>query len=125
MTGGDQAEPATPAAVLVVDDYPANRTALRALLAPIASVTDVGSGARAIEEVSSRDFAVVVLDLQMPGMDGVEVARRIRAGRHHAQVPIIFVTALDADAGTFLDGYAAGAVDFLRRPLDPVILKCK
>jgi len=66
--------------VLVADDYPPNRTALRALLEPVARVTDVGSGAQAIEAMDRSDYAVVVLDIQMPRMTGVEVARRIRAG---------------------------------------------
>ena len=108
-----------------MDDYPPNLTALRALLAPIAEVTTVESGARAIDEISRRDYAVVVLDIQMPLMDGFEVARRIRAGDCNAQVPIIFLTAMDSGAVQILDGYAAGAVDYLRRPLDPIILQSK
>src|SRR5262245_44680924 len=119
MNDGEQGQPTAPANVLVVDDYPHNRTALRALLAPIAEITDVDSGERGIEEIGRQEFAVVVLDIQMRGMDGVEVARRIRAGDHNAQVPIIFVTAMDGEAAPFLEGYAAGAVDFLRRPIDP------
>jgi signal transduction histidine kinase len=111
--------------VLVVDDYAPNLTALRALLAPIADVTTVNSGARALEEVRCRDYAVVVLDVQMPLMDGIEVARRIRSGDSNAQVPIIFLTAMDSAAMQILDGYAAGAVDYLRRPIEPLILKSK
>src|SRR5262245_34178071 len=111
--------------VLVVDDYLPNRTALRALLDPIAPVTDVDSGARAIEAIGRGDYAVVVLDIQMPHMGGVEVARRIRAGEHNAQVPIILVTAMDSDATRILEGYAVGAVDYIFRPFDPVILKAK
>jgi signal transduction histidine kinase len=127
MTGGaaQPAAPAAPAGVLVVDDYLPNRTALRALLAPIAAITDVASGTRAIEEINIRDYAVVVLDIHMPGMDGVEVARRIRTGSHNAQVPIIFVTAIDSDAAQVLEGYAAGAVDYIGRPFEPLILKSK
>lgn len=114
-----------PAAVLIVDDYPPNRTALRALLTPLAAIKTVDSGERAIDEIGDRDYAVVVLDVQMPGMDGVEVARRIRAGSHNAKVPIIFLTAMDHDAAPLLDGYAAGAVDFLRWPIDPLVLQSK
>jgi len=62
MTGGDQAESSgAPAGVLIADDYPPNRTALRALLAPVAAITDVDSGERAPQEISHRDYAVVVL----------------------------------------------------------------
>jgi two-component system, sensor histidine kinase len=125
MSGADEPEPAAVPSVLVVDDYAPNRTALRALLAPVATVTEAESGERAIEEIARREYAVVVLDIQMPGMSGVEVARRIRAGGHNAHVPIIFVTAMDAEMAPFLEGYAVGAVDFLRRPIDSVILRAK
>ncbi len=111
--------------ILVVDDYAPNLTALRALLEPIAAVTGVDSGARALEEVSRCEFAVVVLDVNMPRVDGIEVARRIRAGRINAQVPIIFLTSMDCDASQILDGYAAGGVDYLRRPFNAEILRSK
>ena len=97
-----------------------NRTAVRALLEPIAAITDVDSGERALEEIRRTDYAVVVLDIQMPRMNGVEVARRIRAGSQNAQVPIIFLSAREADAAQVLEGYAAGAVDYLRMPFDPL-----
>jgi signal transduction histidine kinase len=126
MTGDEQPEsPETLPGVLIVDDYPPNRTAVRALLEPIAAITDVDSGARALEEIRRTDYAVVVLDIQMPRMNGVEVARRIRAGSQNAQVPIIFLTAREADAAQVSEGYAAGAVDYLRMPFDPLILKSK
>src|SRR5687767_2952236 len=125
MTGGDQVEASGAAGVLIADDYPHNRTALRALLAPVAAITDVDSGERALQEISHRDYAVVVLDIHMPGMGGVEVARRIRAGSHNAQVPIIFLTAMESDAAQVLEGYAAGAVDYLRLPFEPLILRSK
>ena len=111
--------------ILVVDDYAPNLIALRALLEPIAAVTEVDSGARALEEVDRREFAVVVLDVNMPRVDGIEVARRIRAGRVNEQVPIIFLTAMDSDSSQILDGYAAGGVDYLRRPFSPEILRSK
>src|SRR5437762_8190381 len=108
----------SPAGVLVVDDYAPNLTALRALLAPIADVIEVDSGARALHEIDRRDYAVVILDILMPRMDGLEVARTIRGGARNAQVPIIFLTAMDSDNAQILDGYAVGAVDYLRRPLE-------
>src|SRR6186713_1244555 len=126
MTGDEQSQsPEVRAGVLIVDDYLPNRTAVRAVLEPIAAITDVDSGERALEEIKRRDYAVVVLDIQMPRMNGVEVARRIRAGSHNAQVPIILLTAREADAAQVLEGYAAGAVDYLRLPFDPLILKSK
>ena len=117
--------PAPPPGVLVADDYPPNRTALRALLDPVGTVTAVESGARALEAIARGDYAVVVLDIQMPNMGGVEVARRIRAGERNAQVPIIFVTAMDSDPARIQEGYAVGAVDYICRPFDPLILKAK
>ena len=111
--------------ILVVDDYAPNVTALRALLEPIAAVTDADCGTRALEEASRREFAVVVLDVNMPRVDGLEVARRIRAGRVNGQVPIIFLTSMDSDSAQILDGYAAGGVDYLRRPFSPEILRSK
>jgi signal transduction histidine kinase len=117
--------PPSSARVLVVDDYAPNLTALAALLAPIALVTAVDSGARALEEIDRGDYAVVVLDVQMPRMNGLEVARRIRASSNGAQVPLIFLTAMDSDAAQVMDGYAAGAVDYLRWPVEPAILRSK
>jgi signal transduction histidine kinase len=126
MSGAEQHRwPDVPAGVLVADDYLPNLTALRALLDPVAAVTTVDSGARAIDALGRADYAVVVLDIQMPQMSGVEVARRIRAGERNAQVPIIFVTAMTSDGFQILEGYAVGAVDYICRPFDPVILKAK
>jgi two-component system, sensor histidine kinase len=126
MEDGHEGEPqATRARILVVDDYAPNLIALRALLEPIAAVTGVDSGARALEESAQCEFAVVVLDVNMPCVDGLEVARRIRAGQVNAQVPIIFLTSMDSDTSQILDGYAAGAVDYLRRPFSQEILRSK
>jgi len=111
--------------ILVVDDYGPNVTALRALLEPIASVTGADSGTRALEEADRSEFALVVLDVNMPRVNGLEVARRIRAGRVNGQVPIIFLTSMDSDPSQILDGYAAGGVDYLRRPFSPEILRSK
>ena len=97
-----------PPASLIVDDYTPNRTAVRAILEPLAAITDVDSGDRALEEIERRDYAVVVLDIHMPRMSGVEVARRIRAGSHNAQVPIILLTAREADAAEVSGGLRRG-----------------
>jgi signal transduction histidine kinase len=111
--------------ILVVDDYAPNVTALRALLEPLAAVIEAHSGARALEEADRYEFALVVLDVNMPRVDGLEVARRIRAGRVNGQVPIIFLTSMDCEPSQILDGYAAGGVDYLRRPFSPEILRSK
>ena len=104
---------------------PAQPDGARALLEPDRGGDHVDSGERALDEIDRKDYAVVVLDVHMPRMSGVEVARRIRAGSHNAQVPIIFLTARDSDAAQVLEGYAVGAVDYLRRPFEPLILQSK
>jgi signal transduction histidine kinase len=121
----EEESPAARPQILVVDDYAPNVTALRALLEPIAAVTGAESGTRALEEADRCEFALVVLDVNMPRVDGLEVARRIRAGRVNGQVPIIFLTSMDSDTAQILDGYAAGGVDYLRRPFSPEILRSK
>jgi signal transduction histidine kinase len=126
MEDRHEGEPhATRPQILVVDDYAPNLIALRALLEPIAAITGADSGARALEEAARSEFAVVVLDVNMPCVDGLEVARRLRGGEVNAQVPIIFLTSMDTGTSEILDGYAAGAVDYLRRPFNPEILRSK
>jgi sigma-B regulation protein RsbU (phosphoserine phosphatase) len=118
--------PNTP--ILFVDDGRANLIALEAVFDSEGyEIVGVTSGQEALAEVERREFAVVLLDLQMPTMDGVETARRMRAraaelGR---QVPIIFVTAIDTDRARILRAYEAGAVDFMQKPLEAPILRAK
>jgi signal transduction histidine kinase/DNA-binding response OmpR family regulator len=120
------------AAVLLVDDRPENLLALEAVLAPLADELDArllrASGADdALRHVLQEDgaIAVVLLDVMMPGTDGLETARLIRARRATEHVPIIFVTALDADRRHVTLGYQSGAVDYLTKPLDPDVLRAK
>ncbi len=120
------------AAVLLVDDRPENLLALEAVLAPLADELDArllrASGADdALRHVLHEDgaIAVVLLDVMMPGTDGLETARLIRARRATEHVPIIFVTALDADRRHVTLGYQSGAVDYLTKPLDPDVLRAK
>ena len=115
----------SPASVLIVDDTPANLVALRAVLDPIGvRVVEARSGTEAIERASQESFAVVLLDVQMPGMDGFEVARRLR---HTAsvEVPIIFLTAIHREEEYARAGYAAGAADYITKPFDPDILRAR
>lgn len=122
----------SPAAILLVDDRPENLLALDALLAPLAAETGVRvlhahSGAEAIR-ITLREgdaLAVLLLDVMMPGMDGPETARRIRAETRSEHVPIIFVTALDVDRRRVSLGYLSGAVDYLTKPLDPDLVQAK
>lgn len=112
--------------VLIVDDRRENLVALEAILQglPIEAVS-VASGEDALKQLLESDFAVILLDAQMPGMDGFEAATHIKARRRTQHVPIIFLTAADRDAHLAFRGYAAGAVDYITKPFDPWVLRAK
>lgn len=115
-----------PPAVLIVDDIEANLRALLAVLEGVScSVTSVNSGEKALRVLLRRDFAVMLLDVQMPGMDGYEVARHARSNPRTRDIPIIFVTATHDSPENIAKGYGSGAVDFLFKPLDPHVLLSK
>ena len=111
-------------ALLVVDDVPSNRTLLRELLGAVGFVVrEAGDGQQAIEHAAQRDADLILMDLVMPGMDGLEAIRRIRALPAGAQVPIIVVSASASDSERE-QGLAAGADAFLRKPIDgPALLQ--
>ncbi len=118
--------PSLRAAVLAVDDVEANLIALRALLEDMdCDVVFAKSGNDALRHLLRRDFAVVLLDVQMPEMDGYEVAHHARRNPSTRDVPIIFLTAANNSEGMVLRGYGSGAVDFLFKPLNPSILRSK
>jgi CheY-like chemotaxis protein len=112
--------------VLLVDDRADNLLALEAILQgmPVEPVA-VNSGTDALKQLLIDDFAVILLDAQMPHMDGFETASRIKERERTRNVPIVFLTAADRDAQLALRGYAAGAVDYLTKPLDPWVLRAK
>ena len=113
-------------AVLVVDDQPANRIALEALLDDFdIQLLQAASGEEALKLLDNHDVAVVLLDVQMPGMDGYEVANLMQQGSRTRAVPIIFVTAINRDLEHVMKGYASGAVDFLTKPINPEMLQGK
>ena len=113
------------APILLVDDAPANLLALEAVLQALDEpLVRAGSGQEALRRLRDVDFAAVLLDVRMPGMDGFETARLIRAQRRSRRTPIIFVTA-DASDLSVEEAYAMGAVDFLTKPLVPAVLKAK
>jgi signal transduction histidine kinase/DNA-binding response OmpR family regulator len=115
-----------PAHVLLVDDQPANLLALEAVLDTLGvNMVRAVSGPEALEAVAKQDFAAVLLDVRMPGMDGFEVAREIRARPRSRFTPILFVTAGDDPDDAMLSAYALGAVDFLAKPLRAEVLKAK
>ena len=114
------------AKVLLVDDRPDNLLALEAMLQglPVEPVVANG-GEEALKQLLVEDFALILLDAQMPEMDGFETARHIKRRERTRHIPIIFLTAADRDARLALRGYAAGAVDYLTKPFDPWILRAK
>jgi two-component system NtrC family sensor kinase len=113
-------------AVLVTDDVPANLVAMQGLLDGMGcEVVLAKSGNEALRHLLRRDFAVVLLDVQMPEMDGYEVAHHARLNPKTKDVPIIFLTAAYGDEGNVLRGYGSGAVDFLLKPFHPEILRSK
>ncbi len=114
------------AKILIVDDRPENLFVLESLIdAPDVELIRANSGNEALAKVLDNDFALVLLDVQMPGMDGYEVAELMRGNRHTKNVPIIFVTAKHKEQASIFKGYDSGAVDYLFKPLEPVILKGK
>ena len=117
---------AIPAHVLLVDDQPANLLALEAALDPLGvDLVRAVSGTQALAALEKQDFAAVLLDVRMPGMDGFEVAREIRSRARSRFTPILFVTAGDDPDEAMLSAYALGAVDFLAKPLRSEVLKAK
>lgn len=112
--------------ILVVDDDAKNLLAVEAALAGIGrDLVTARSGPAALRMLLKRDFSLILLDVQMPSMDGFETARLIRARRRSEHVPIIFVTAFERSSEQILEGYALGAVDFLFKPILPAVLRAK
>lgn len=114
------------ASILIVDDDPTSRVALRELLeGPGQAVVLADSGEEALRRVLKHDFAVILLDVRMPGMDGFETARLIRGRGRSRHTPIIFLTGAYEDVHSEFRGYEAGAVDYIVKPLVPKVLKSK
>lgn len=115
-----------PINVLLVDDLEENLLALEALLKRDGVVClKARSGDEALELLLVHDFALALLDVQMPGMDGFQLAEFMRGHSGARHIPIIFVTAGTADARRRFRGYEAGAVDFIQKPIEPDILRSK
>ena len=114
------------AAVLLVDDREENLLALEAVLEPTGCrLVSARSGDDALRALLKDDFAVILLDVQMPGLDGFETAELIRARERSRSVPIIFVTAISKEPHHVFRGYETGAVDYLFKPLNAVVLRSK
>jgi diguanylate cyclase (GGDEF)-like protein len=112
--------------ILIVDDHPQNILALEAVISDMGfDIVTAQSGNDALRLSLKHDFALIVLDVQMPGMNGFEVARLIRANPKTSHFPVIFVTAGMKDLLDQIEGYETGAVDYLMKPFEPVILRSK
>src|SRR3954467_11272075 len=116
----------TSASILIVDDVPANLMAMEALLQPLGQrIVSARSGQEALRALLDEEFAVILLDVTMPGMDGFETAQLIRDRSKTRSVPIIFLTAMHGNEQFVLRAYERGAVDYLIKPFDPDILRTK
>ncbi|MGD0067409.1 MAG: response regulator [Streptosporangiaceae bacterium] len=114
------------ARILLVDDRAENLVALDAILSSLNQIlVPVRSGEQALQALLTEEFAVILLDIVMPGMDGFETAARIKQHAKLRDVPIIFLTAAIGPPEQAFRGYAAGAVDYLAKPFDPWVLKSK
>ena len=112
--------------VLLVDDRIENLVAFEAILAPLGyNLVRATSAEEALRAVLKHQFAVILLDVRMPGTDGIETARLIKQRTRSEHVPIIFITALDRDRRYITLGYESGAVDYLFKPIDPDVLRAK
>ncbi|MFC3230554.1 response regulator [Marinibaculum pumilum] len=113
-------------AVLVVDDEPSNLTAFREILASLdADIVTVGSGQEALRQVLRREFCAILMDVRMPEMDGYETVGFIRQRERSRRIPVIFLTAYDRDNAQVYRGYSEGAVDYVFKPVEPVVLRAK
>ncbi|HEY8850726.1 MAG TPA: ATP-binding protein [Gemmatimonadaceae bacterium] len=112
--------------LLLVDDRPENLLALEAILEPLGQVLmRANSGAEALKQVLADDFAAILLDVQMPGMNGFEVAEIIKSRERSRTIPIIFLSAISKEDAYVFKGYSMGAVDYVFKPFNPDILRSK
>jgi len=126
MTATKATSTGTKVDILVVDDDPTKRFALKAILAPLGqNLVEAASGTDALRQLLKQDFAVILLDVRMPGMDGFETAQLIRQRPRSELTPIIFVTALASAETDMGRGYDLGAVDFVFAPVVPAIMRAK
>lgn len=125
---GDRDAPAAPEPIdiLLVDDNPGKLLALQAALTPLGeNLVTATSGRAALLQILERDFAVIILDVNMPDVSGFETARMIRSRARTARTPIVFVSAISLEHSDALQGYSLGAVDYIVTPIVPEILRAK
>src|SRR2546423_11331050 len=126
FTAGAKAETTPQAKILLVDDEPKSLFALQELLSTLGQNLMIAqSGEEALRLALKNDFAVILLDVRMPGIDGFETARLIRTRERSRLTPIIFLTAASDEMSSMFRGYEVGAVDYLLKPVVPEVLKSK
>ena len=111
--------------VLLVDDDERNLLAVQSILEDLGEIVSARSGEEALRHLLKGEFAVILLDVYMPGMDGYETAQIIRSRDQTKGIPIVFLSAVNKEAEHLLRGYAMGAVDYVFKPVDPIILRSK
>jgi signal transduction histidine kinase len=119
------AEPIERARVLVVDDDERNLLAIRTVVEEVADVVVASSGEEALRQLLRGEFAVILLDVYMPGLDGYETAQIIRSREQTKRIPIVFLSAVNKETEHLIKGYSMGAVDYVFKPVEPVVLKSK
>ena len=114
------------ARILLVDDRAENLLALEAILSSLnQTLVRASSGEEALRALLKDEYALILLDVQMPGMDGFETAAQIKARSRTKDIPIIFLTAVDTDEHNAYRGYAVGGADYITKPFDPWVLRAK
>jgi two-component system, sporulation sensor kinase E len=126
LLGGQHRIMENEAKILIVDDRPENLVALEAILESSSyKLVTVNSGVEALKQVLIDNYTVILLDVQMPGLNGYETAKLIRSREKSRRIPIIFITANHQAREQVLEGYALGAIDYIFKPIDPKILRDK
>lgn len=115
------------AKILIVDDLDANRVALKKLLAPLQNIDvyEAASGEEALKVILDHDFAIILLDVQMPGLDGFEVAEILGSEESTRDIPIIFITAAYNSDIHRMKGYGVGCIDYIQKPIEKAVLLSK
>jgi PAS domain S-box-containing protein len=113
------------ARILLVDDDERNLLAIKTVLDDVADVVIANSGEEALRQLLRGEFAVILLDVYMPGMDGYETAQMIRSREQTKRIPIVFLSAVNKESEHLLRGYAMGAVDYVFKPVDSMVLRSK
>src|SRR5215210_7874165 len=113
------------ARVLVVDDDERNLLAIRNVIEDLADVETASSGEEALRHLLKGEFAVILLDVYMPGMDGYETAQLIREREQSKRIPIVFLSAVNKETQHLIRGYSMGAVDYVFKPVEPLVLRSK